>query len=44
MWDFSPFDWGLLGFTGLVAILGIYYAVNSAKAIIGRKWRNTKKN
>lgn len=26
MWEFTPFEWGLLGFAGFMLALGIYYA------------------
>ena len=27
MWEFTPFEWGMLGFTGFMFLLGIYYVV-----------------
>lgn len=39
MWNFTPFEWGMLGFAGFMLALGIYYAIVDV-----RRERNEKHN
>ena len=43
MLPFTPLEWVLFGFVGVVACLMIYYAVNSAKAMNKKKLDHSKK-
>lgn len=38
MWDFTPFEWGLLGFAVFMLALGIYYV------IVDERRKREKKN
>jgi len=37
VFDFTPFEWGLLGFAGFMLLLGIYYVIKDEQ-----KKRETK--
>lgn len=37
MWEFTPFEWGLLGFAGLMFLVGIYYTIEDKRRKRGKK-------
>lgn len=38
IFDFTPFEWGLLGFAGFMFLLGVYYV------IVDERRKREKKN